>query len=82
VEATVGVRIITSIPGSGRRLGTTVGDDIVGNGDAVGTEVATVFSAVEPNSGSDPAHATSAMTDTAMSNHMRPVTVKLGCSRN
>jgi hypothetical protein len=73
VEATVGVMIITSIPGPGSRVGTTVGDDIVGNGDAVGTEVATVLSAVEANSGSDPAHETSAMAGMAMSNHMRPL---------
>ena len=73
VEAIVGVRIITSTPGPGSRVGTTVGDEAVGNGDAVGIEVATVLSGVEVNSESDPPHETSAMTGMARSNHMRPV---------
>ena len=73
VGATVGVRIITSIPGPGNRVGTIVGGDIVGNGDVVGTEVATVLSTVGVSSGSDPAHATSATAGMPRNNHMWPV---------
>jgi hypothetical protein len=72
VGATVGVRTIESPPGPGSRVGTTVGDDVVGDEDAVGMVVGTVFSGVAVSSESDPAHETSAMTGIVMSNHIRP----------